>query len=243
MPTMMTIAVPELDNRYKHKLYVYDEMVTFVERCQNEIEDIEKFQFEVGLGEPGYHLLSENHSWISFKDSYKGIANTFDIEKRTPYEKKDEILKIYFQTTLVQYNSVANKIRYARITVGGHGNTHQPFIIIPITEKTKYGLYKNKFFDEGFQLMKKIHPSITEEEFAIFGTKSSKSPEDIYQEKEKYNEDFVDERIVNNDDYILTREEVIILDDVNGKINVEFSIMTIDIERNSDLLIEILKAL
>jgi len=239
----MSIIVPELNEHYDRKLQEYEEMTIFVERCKKQIKNVDKIIFQVELVEAGYYSEREHASWFNFL----GIgARTFDTKDRKSYDKKDEALSISLKTTIKQLNSISDKISSIKVTVGGHGNTNQPCFDIPIFKPGRYGLCKKEFFDEGFQLMKKIHPDITVEEIAVFGTKSSKSAEFVYTQKEKYNEDFVEERIINDknikvENCILWRHDSNIPDE--NEINVEFSIMTCDIERNSDLLIVILAAL
>jgi len=248
----MTITIPRLDEAYSCKLELYDEMTKFVERCQSEVKDFTKMKFEVGLGEAGYYESKEAYyGWCG----YSGIPDSLEKSKdeRKSYSKDSEVLLISFGTTLDQYRSVEEKIKTISVTPGGRGNIHKvcnPLITKKI-EIVEIGLYKKEFFEEGFNLLKKIHPDITEKEFAVFGTKSSKESyvkeDHLYREyahQGEYRRDFVEELPFKGDEgCIMTREEYVTTEEYDEKVEMKFSIMTIDIERNTDLLIEIMNSL
>jgi len=248
----MTIEIPELSDTYSSRLHEYEEMTTFVERCRKELKDVEKFKFIIQLGTAGYYEKKPGfYGWCG----YTGIPEIDNKPKveRKPYPKESEVLSIYIETTVDQYRSVEEKIKAIQVTPGGHDNIHQS-VVANLSYKTqisKIGLFKKEFFDEGFAVMKKIHPDITEKEFAVYGTKSPDNPYCVddqpqhdYESNGEWKKDFTEEfPYRGEEECIMTREERSTTKDLEDIVRMNFSIMTPDIERNSDLLIEILSAL
>ncbi len=97
-----------------------------------------------------------------------------------------------------------------------------------------YGLYKKPRFDELFEIMKSMVPSIkTENDLARYGI--------IDDYSNDYNEDFVEEREFDIDEgCVKTFEKFISIKTLTGKYVVTISVMISDIARNTDLLIKIL---
>lgn len=259
----MSIKVRELSSACSAKLHVYEEMTNFVQECEKQINCFpiispvnyskelptklfDKLHFEVELIEAGYY--QEKNACYGYYGC-SGPSNTPENSEKKkelkPYEKETECLEISLNTTLTKYNSMKTLIDSIKITPGGRGNIHQACRLqtTPRYKNMRIGLYKKEFFHEGFEVMKKIHPDITEKDFAIYGTKPESTPTYIhdYIENDIYNRDFTEEiPYKGREGCIMIREERHSTGEVDESIFIEFSIITSDLERNTDLLIDIL---
>ena len=144
----MSIAVPTLSDWYGGNIVIYEEMTKFVKICELSLPNFNKLKFTVRLIEPGYYSKVErDHTYLSI------FPIDPDKRHRLPnYDKKHEILEIKVETTYNKFNLNFDKFfDNIRVTSGGHGNIMVPWYLCPISEPTKYGIYKTPKFDELYQ--------------------------------------------------------------------------------------------
>lgn len=230
-----------------YQLHVYEEMTTFVERCQKELKDISSFNFSVQSVDPGYHRSLEKMGSVIWTPLIRPRTEK-ELAERPSFEKKQEFLCFSLNTTNKQYNGEKDKFKELSLTRGGHDNYYSCHKITKYAyQEVKFGLYKKEYFNEAFAVAQKVHPEITEEEFAVHGKHEHvcKSFDPAY---DKYNSDYV--KIVpfikidkNPENIVKTWTKNQVSNEPDDVIQISITIMTTDIEPNSDLLIDILNRL
>lgn len=230
-----------------YQLHVYEEMTTFVERCQKELKDISSFNFSVQSVDPGYHRSLEKMGPVIWTPQMYPRTEK-ELAERPPFEKKQEFLCFSLNTTNEKYKNTYDKFKELSRTRGGHDNYYTcQKITKNALQEVKYGFRKRKYFNEAFAVAQKVHPEITEEEFAVHGRHEHvcKSFDPAY---DRYNSDYV--KIISFVDVNQNAENIVktwtknqVSNEPDGVMEISITIMTTDIELNSDLLIDILNRL
>jgi hypothetical protein len=204
---------------------VAKEITNFINRCQKEVNKVGYVAFGIVLLEPGY---------------YSYLVD--------PISTGNQLLNISLKCSYERYQHNLQKMNSLVVTPSDNNKIHHVYQSYPIYPQKviEYGLFKNEKFDELLKYLRIQNPAITTEAVAIYGKNVNISQYyNRYQEEGKYMKDFVEERLYNGEEDCLTRRSVMIEDREAEPTHysVEFAIIAVDLERNSDLLVEILNGL
>lgn len=234
----MEIVVPKSPQGYACECCVYDEMTTFLKKIEDTLGVCENIKFSVGLVSAGYYCKADG--------CYGYIGPEYHREERSNYGKTTETLNITFLATpdWVQRNTELLDSLYR--TPAGRPNVFYPVWssneVNNYQQVTKkYGAYKKPAFDPVYSVMKQYFPDMTEKDFAKYGCDVSKGSCDVSYDEHNYNHDFVMIREYTTDESCLEsweHEETLTIP--TGKVRIGISIITTDLERNTDALIKLL---
>ena len=176
------------------------------------------------------------------------------MKKSLDFKKKFVSLDIKFIVTNDWINVNEYLLESLYVTPGGQPTVKHPVwtqkkVINTVVTTKKIGLYKNKIFDRVFAIIKEIKPEFTERELARYHgftriTNNSRPHDDSETTIcMHYNPDFVEEKEYDSDyNCLISWETDIITKNISAnKSKVKLSIITIDIERNTDILLKIIE--
>ena len=236
-----------IDNeRYSFRICIYDEMKLFVKKLEDKIEskylEAMNMNFHVTLVPADYYMDRTLYKGPVGPMGYEGPYDQNIKQDNKPCcDKKREILNIEFCAPREWIDKNKDKLENLYVTIGPNGQKIKTFNYQEKYEYkvVKFGYYKKICFDPIYKVMKEYFPNMSELDFAKYGLNY-----DDYN-YEKYNYDFVEKREYTNENYSINNclesfEETIGNPINTGIYNVTISLITIDIERNTDTIIEAL---
>lgn len=255
----MEIILPPNNLAYSCKFCIHDEMTTFVEKLIKKFDRIDKslnlkkIKFTVDLvnagyyfkvdGNYGYHgCISVDRNVIDENNPNNSIEyqNKLHFDSLPNFPKDTETFNITFKVDNDWINKNKHLLENLYVTPGGRSNVkhrvwYQNKIYDSRAITKKYGLYKTKIFDRIYTIMKEVRPDLTEIQLAKYYSNDYDND---------FNPDFVLQREYDNESNCLKSWDYTYTECIDvGESNVTLSIITIDIERNTDMLMDIIESL
>jgi hypothetical protein len=222
---------------YSGKLFIYEEMTDFVRAVENKFGNRDDIKFSVGLVPAGYYLSDEGcygYVGCTGKTSCNEETSSND-ETKSKFGKETETLNLSFEVDDSWLTVNEDKLKMLVATPGGRPTAYfDTYFHRKVTNycqvEKQYGLYKNACFDDVFKVMKEH--GLVDDPLEL-----------VYYKSDHFNKDFVYKKEYTNDENCLKKwSKNVYLSEPRGKIIVHIKIITTDLKRNTDALLDILSA-
>lgn len=198
-----------------------------------------KFTYQVGLIPPGYYIKEPGCY------GYEGPCSSIAEEEIPRCDEGSELLHITFTALLSFIDNLTGLDCKLSLTPGARGQKYKVLSFTEIYEtkklETPYGIYKKEGFDSAFTATKQLIPDLTEDNFAKFNIKKSLDTY-AYDEMDVYNYDLVEKKQYGDDKNLIIKYSSEHIERKNtGTAEYTISILSTDIEKNLDILVECLR--
>lgn len=181
---------------------------------------------------------SRKSVWFGCRRSKNHSEKLGELFEKKKYSKQKETLEINFTTDSSWGATNLTKINKFIMSLENPKQNHQIYRTKTNINQVKYGVYKLPPFNDVYVAMLKYFPNIIKVNFLNFLANGN---DDFHNE---YNQQFVEHRVYTNDvDCVNTYYKYVTSEEDKVMIHNTLSIIVSDLEKNADLLIEILSSI